>query len=194
MLIVCADEAGVEAELVGGRLGCPSCRGMLGPWGHGVERVLRCALGGRLLRPRRARCRECEGTHVLLPEVVLLRRRDEVAVIGSAIVARVAGEGHRPIAERLAVPKDTVRGWLRRFAERAGRIRAHFTRWAVALDPEIGAVLPAGSGIADALEAIAVAARAWVLRFGPSDLWRIACLLSGGALLGNTSSPFSAVR
>ena len=87
-----------------------------------------------------------------------------------------------------------VRGWLRRFVERADRIRACFTRWAVALGPEIGAVLPAGGGIADALEVIAVAARAWVLRFGPGDPWRIASVLSGGVLLGNTSSLFPAVR
>lgn len=193
MLIVCAEQARVEAELVGGLLGCPSCRGMLRPWGHGVERVLRCALGDRLLRPRRARCRGCAGTHVLLPDVALLRRQDEVAVIGSAIEAKVAGEGHRPIARRLGVHADTVRGWLRRFAERAERIRAHFTRWAVVLDPELGPVLPAGSAVGDALEAVAVAARAWVLRFGPGDPWRIASVLSTGALLCNTSSPFPAV-
>jgi Domain of unknown function (DUF6431) len=183
MLIVCAEQALVEAELVGGLLGCPSCRAVLGPWGHARERVLRCAVGDRLLRPRRARCRGCEGTHVLLPNVALSRRRDEVAVIGQAIEARVAGEGSRPIAGRLGVHADTVRGWLRRFAERADWIRVHFTRWAVVLDPETGAVLPAGDGIADALEAIAVAARAWVLRFGPGDPWRIASVLSDGGLL-----------
>ena len=194
MLIVCAEEARVEAELVGGRLGCPSCREVLGPWGHGRERVLRCAAGDRLLRPRRARCRGCAGTHVLLPDVALVRRRDEVSVIGAAIEAKVAGEGQRRIAARFGVHADTVRGWLRRFAERAVQIRAHFTRWAVALDPEVGALLPAGSGVADALEAIAVAARAWVLRFGPGDPWRIASRLSGGVLLCNTSSLFSAVR
>ena len=194
MLIVCAEQVRVEAELVGGLLGCPSCRAVLGPWGHGRERVLRCSVGDRLLRPRRARCRGCAGTHVLLPGVALLRRRDEVSVIGAAIEAKVAGEGHRQIARRLGVHADTVRGWLRRFAERAARIRAHFTRWAVALDAELGAVLPAGSGIADALEAIAVAVRAWVLRFGPGDPWRIAGVLSGGVLLGNTSSPLAAVR
>ncbi len=194
MLIVCAEEARVEAELVGGLLGCPSCRAVLGPWGHGRERVLRCSAGERLLRPRRARCRGCEGTHVLLPDLVLSRRRDEVAVIGAAIAAKVTGGGHRPIARRLGVHADTVRGWLRRFVERAERIRALFTRWVVVLDPEIGAVLPAGNAIADALEAIAVAARAWVLRFGPGDLWRIASVLSGGVLLSNTSSLFPAVR
>ncbi|MCA1677874.1 MAG: helix-turn-helix domain-containing protein, partial [Actinobacteria bacterium] len=70
----------------------------------------------------------------------------------------------------------------------------HFTRCAVALDPGLGPVLPAGSGVADALEAVAVAARAWVLRFGPGDPWPIASALSGGVLLGNTSSPFPPVR
>ncbi|MCA1700453.1 MAG: helix-turn-helix domain containing protein [Actinobacteria bacterium] len=194
MLIVGAEEALVEAELVGGLLGCPSCRGVLGPWGRARARVLRCAAGDRLLVPRRARCRGCAGTHVLLADVALLRRRDEVAVIGVAIEAKAAGEGRRPIARRLGVPADTVRGWLRRFAERVELVRAHFTRWALLLDAELGAVLPAASTIADALEAVAVAARAWVLRFGPGDPWRIASALSGGVLLGNTSSPFPPVR
>ena len=194
MLILGVELALVEVELVGGRIGCPSCRAVLAPWGHARERVLRCAAGDRLLRPRRARCRGCAGTHVLLADVALLRRRDGVAVIGAAIEAHVGGEGHRPIAARLGVPAGTVRGWLRRFAQRAELIRAHFTRSAVALDAEIGALLPAGSGVADALEAVAVAARAWVLRFGPGDPWRITSVLSGGALLGNTSCPFPAVR
>jgi hypothetical protein len=104
---------------------------------------------------------------VLLPDVALLRRQDEVTVIGAAIRAHVGGEGHRRIAARLGVSAGTVRGWLRRFAQRAELVRAHFTRCAVALDPEPGLVLAAGSGVADALEVIAVAARAWVLRFGP---------------------------
>ena len=194
MLMVCVEQAWVEAELVGGRLGCPSCRGVLGPWGHARERVLRCSAGDRWLRPRRARCRECAGTHVLLADVALVRRRDEVSVIGGAIEASVAGEGYRPIAERLGVPKDTVRGWLRRFARRADQVRAHFTRWAGVLDPELGPVLPAGGGVADALEAIAVAARAWVLRFGPGEVWCISGSLSGGRLLCNTSCPFPPVR
>ena len=80
MLIVCAEQELVEAELVGGLLGCLSCPGVLGPWGHARERVLRCVLGDRLLRPRRARCRGCTGTHVLLPDLALSRRQDEVGV------------------------------------------------------------------------------------------------------------------
>jgi len=120
---------------------------------------------------------------VLLADVALLRRRDEVSVIGAAIEAKVAGVGYRRIARGLGVPADTVRGWLRRFGERAELVRAHFTRCAVALDVELGPVLPAGGGVADALEVVAVAGRAWVLRFGPADLWPVASRLSSGELL-----------
>jgi hypothetical protein len=125
---------------------------------------------------------------VLLPELCFSRRQDEGSVIGAAIEAHVGGEGHRPIASRLGVPAGTVRGWLRRFAERAELIRALFTRCAVALDPELGPIVPAGSVIADALEALAVAARAWVLRFGPAPVWWIASRLSAGGLLSSNTS------
>jgi len=194
MVIVCVERARVEAELASGALSCPLCRGVLGPWGHARPRVVRCAGGSCWVRPRRARCRGCRHTHVLLPDCCLLRRRDEVVVIGAAIEAKIAGLGHRSIAGRSGVPKDTVRGWLRRFVARAGQVRAHFTRWAVTLDPELGPVLPAGGGVADALEAIAVAARAWVLRFGSGGVWRIVAALSGGVLLCNTSCPLPPVR
>jgi hypothetical protein len=127
-------------------------------------------------------------THVLLAEVCLLRRQDEVEVIGRAIEAHVGGEGHRPIASRLGVPTGTVRGWLRRFEQRAEQVRALFTRCAVALDPELGSVLPAGSVVADALEAIGVAGRAWVLRFGPRPVWRVVSRLSAGGLLASNTS------
>jgi hypothetical protein len=189
MKIVCVEQALVEAELVGGLLACPSCQGTLGPWGHARARVTRRFSGDWRWRPRRARCRGCLGTHVLLAEVCLLRRQDEVEVIGAAIEAHLAGVGHRPIAAGLGVPAGTVRGWLRRFDERAERVRALFTRCAVWLDPELGSVLSAGSVVADALEAIGVAGRAWVLRFGPCPVWRVASRLSAGGLLWrNTSS------
>jgi hypothetical protein len=188
MLIVCVDQARVEVELVGGLLSCPSCQGTLGPWGWARERVTRLFSGDWRWRPRRARCWGCRGTHVLLADVCLLRRQDEVEVIGRAIEAHVAGEGHRPIAGRLGVPAGTVRGWLRRFDQRAEQVRVLFTRCAVALDPELGSVLPAGSVVADALEAIGVAGRAWVLRFGPCPVWRVVSRLSAGGLLARNTS------
>lgn len=194
MKIVGGEQSLVEAELVGGLLSCPSCRGVLGPWGHARERVTRRFSGDWRWRPRRARCRDCHGTHVLLAEVCLSRRQDEVEVIGAAVEAHVAGVGHRPIAGRLGVPAGTVRGWLRRFDQRAEQIRALFTRCAVWLDPELGQIVPAGSVAADALEAIAVAARAWVLRFGPQPVWRIVSRLSAGGLLSRNTSALATTR
>lgn len=97
-----------------------------------------------VLRPRRGRCRSCRSTHVLLPDIALLRRVDSVAVIGRALVAAAAGTGHRVIAEGLGRPASTVRGWLRRFRAVAARVAAHFLAWAHRFDPNLGAVAPAG--------------------------------------------------
>ena len=191
VVMVCAEPVAVEAELRAGKLRCPRCEGRLGPWGHARERGVR---GVGRLRPRRAKCRGCTRTHVLLPDVCLLRRRDAVAVIGAALTTAATGCGHRVIAERLGVPKDTVRGWLRRFARDAEAIRAHFARWAFALDPGLGPVVPAGGVFADAVAAIGAAARAFVLRFGPRGEWPVVAVLSGGVLLCHTSCPFPALR
>lgn len=191
MLMVGARVAKVEADLLEGRLQCPSCEAQLRPWGHARERVVR---GVGRLRPRRSRCRGCARTHVLLPEVCLLRRHDAVAVIGAALVAKAAGRGHRPIARGLDVPAGTVRGWLRRFARDTDAIRAHFLRWAVALDPELGPVRPASGAFADAVSAIGIAMNAFVLRFGPQQVeWTVAARLSGGRLLCHTSRPLEAL-
>lgn len=114
-------------------------------------------------------------------------------MIGEAIEAKAAGDGHRRIALRLGVPPWTVRRWLRRFAERAGMIMEHFTRWAHALDVSLGPLGPGGESFVDALEAIGVAARAAVLRLGPRSLWRWAAFASGGVLMANTKCPLPAV-
>jgi hypothetical protein len=56
MLIVCAEEARVVADLGSGALWCPSCRGRLGPCRYARRRAVRCVAGDLSLRPRRARC------------------------------------------------------------------------------------------------------------------------------------------
>jgi hypothetical protein len=132
-------------------------------------------------------------THVLLPDLCLLRRQYEVAVIGAAIEARARCCGYRRIAVELGVPVRTVRRWLRRFSGNAEAIRAHFTRWAFALDPELSPIAPAGSAFDDALEAIAVTARAWVLRLGGRAVWSLVALLSGGMLLATRGDLFPRV-
>jgi hypothetical protein len=191
VIIVGTDPVEVERVLVAGLLDCSDCRGVLRPWGHARERVLRVADGVERRRPRRSRCVQCLVTHVLLSEDSLRRRRDAAEVIGRALVAKATGRGHRAIAVALGVPETTVRGWVRRFAAWAEAIRTCFTRWAHALDPELGPFSPASSTFAEAVEAIAVAARAAVARVGPRPPWRFASAVTGGALLSNTDSPWS---
>jgi hypothetical protein len=120
---------------------------------------------------------------VLLAELVLSRRADAVTVIGAAVTAKAGGAGHRRIAAGLGRAASTVRGWLRRFAASAEPIRAVFTALAHALDPELAAAEPTGSGFADAVAAIGAAARAASLRLGPRAPWRFAARVSGGRLL-----------
>jgi hypothetical protein len=91
------------------------------------------------------------------------------------------------------VPATTVRGWLRRLAERAEQVRSHFTRLAVWLDPQAGSVQPRGSPMADAVEAIGVAAVAAARRFGSGlGPFEFASGATSGRLLGNTNAPFPA--
>lgn len=195
VLMVFAEEARVECELVGGRLACPLCAGVLAPWGFARRRSIRLRGDATVsLRPRRSRCRACPCTHVLLPDLCLLRCQYEAAVIGAVIEARAAGCcGYRRIARELGVPVRTVRRWLGRFAGNAEAIRSLFTRWAFALDPGLAPIVPAGGVFADALEAIGVAVRAWVLRLGGRAVWSVVALLSGGLLLATRGGLFPAV-
>ena len=96
-----------------------------------------------MLVPRRSRCRQCGATHVLLPAWCLLRRADAAAVIGAALEAAAAGDGHRKIAGLLGRAASTVRGWLRRFAGRAEEVRVFFTVLLARTAPD--PVMPAGA-------------------------------------------------
>ena len=187
MLIVGIDAAAVEIDLIGGRLGCPACGSVLGPWGHGIEREVRLLGGSERRRLRRSICRACGVTHVLVPEDMLMRRRDGVEVIGAALTAKARGHGHRRIAGDLGRAASTVRGWLRRFATMAVALREHFTRWAHALDPVHDRRSPGGSDLFDAVEAVGVLGVVAVRRFGPRAPWSLASVVTGGGLLSNTS-------
>jgi len=189
--IVGTDAPEVERVLAAGGLACPSCAGRLRPWGHARVRVVRHREGQERRRPRRSQCCRCASTHVLLPEDCLLRRRDAVTVIGAALTAKAAGHGHRRIAHDFGRLAATVRNWLRRFAIAAVAIRSFFTVLAHDLDPLLGPIEPAGSAFADAVEAIAAAARAAVGRLGPRPPWSFASAASGGRLLSNTSCPWA---
>ena len=184
MLSIAITQERVEAALAAGELVCPACSGPLSPWGFARSREIRMRDGTRSLTPRRARCGRCDCTHVLCPAWLLPRRRDGAEVIGEALYLAASGHGHRVIARQLLRPEGTVRGWLRAARARADSLRACATRQLVMLDPEQGAVTPAGSGLGDAVEATMLTVRAWVLRFGTDHLgpWERAVWLTGGLL------------
>lgn len=185
MVTVGVNAVGVEQRLAEGRLACPDCGARLAGWGHARARVLRSPDGPVWTRPRRSRCTGCGVTHVLLPLVALLRRADTAAVIGAALVAKVTGLGWRRIAVLVGRPASTVRGWLRRFAGRVEELRAWFTVWLRAVEPDPVMPEPAGSGWADALAAITAVGRAVVKRFVVPAVspWEVAVAISNGRLL-----------
>lgn len=192
MLTVGKDARGVERMLKEGGLACPGCEGRLAPWGHARKRVIfGPGRRGKVVRPRRSRCRGCGATHVLLPVWCLSRRADAGEVIGQALEAKAAGSGHRKIAERLGRPSSTVRGWLRAFARRAEQVRQGFTTLAASLvtDPPLPA--PAGSPAADAVAAVAAsaAAAARVPGVGTVARWQLAAAVTCGLLLAPAWPP-----
>lgn len=190
VLIVESDPSKVEADLAAGLVACPVCGGRLARWSFARRRWLRGEANRVEVRPRRGRCRSCGKTQVLMPDVALGRRVDTVAVIGRALMLAAGGSGHRKAAAGVDRPVSTVRGWLRRLVAAAARVAAHFTAWAYALDVHLGAVGPAGSPLADAVEAVGVAARAASLRLGIRPGWSWASALTAGRLLANTNTPW----
>jgi hypothetical protein len=94
------------------------------------------------------------------PVAVHRLRRDPRVVAGGGVTAprrcgldrgRVGGQGGAPggvrrIAAELARPAETVRGWLRRFGERAEAVRSVFTVWLRAVDADPVMPEAAGSG------------------------------------------------
>ncbi|MGW3462832.1 helix-turn-helix domain-containing protein [Streptomyces olivaceoviridis] len=122
-------------------------------------------------------------SHVLLPVLALVRRADPVEVIGQALAAKAAGQGVRAIARRLGRPVETVRGWLRRSADRAGEVRRVFTVSLVdaGVDPDVPA--PARTVFADAVAAVVGAW--WSVRerwaeIGEVSPWQVARAASNG--------------
>jgi hypothetical protein len=170
---------------------CPSCLGPVvfwsGYWRH-VRWLGRC----RKFFVRRVRCRGCGVTHALLPAFALAWRLDAADVVGAVIGQVVSGScGVRPAADAARVPHTTARGWVRRFAARAGELAVSFSALAVELGGE--AVRPAGPAARLAVAAIGAAftVAAGLPGWAGLGCWRFACAVTGGSLIAaNASSPW----
>jgi hypothetical protein len=184
-VIVSLFEGNVGLDLLAGRLSC-ACGGRLAPWGYARLRVVRNQDGHHVSsRPRRVICTSCRRTHVVVPPAALPRRRDAIETVGAALLKAAAGHGHRVIADQLALPPSTVRNWLRRARRRAEHLRGQALRALFALGGEIPDLEARATPLADAIEALGLAASAAVRRFGWSgtSAWRIIAAISRGQLL-----------
>jgi hypothetical protein len=176
--------AEADEQLSTAGLKCPACAGTLAPWGYARSRSVRGRDGNLKLRPRRARCRDCRTTHVLLPATLLPRRTATVEVIGTALLAKVTGASHHAIAADLDLPADTVRGWIRSATAHASWLCARGTITAHRFDPELPPILPTGTALGDAIAALGIAAAAATRRLGClAAPWELITQFTGGHLL-----------
>jgi hypothetical protein len=128
---------------------------------------------------------------VLISADSLLRRRDLAEAIGAALAAKAAGHGYRKAADAAGAPVSTTRRWLCRFCDMAEAIRVWFTVLAHDLDPMLAPILATPTAFGDAVEAIAVAARAASLRLAPVEPWAFASKASRGRLISNARWPWA---
>lgn len=145
------------------------------------------------LRPRRARCRACRATHVLLPALVVPRRADTTAVIGAALQASARGVGYRRIAALLDRPLSTVRRWIRacRDPDHVECLRAQAMTWLARVDRDVIADLaPQPTRLGEALIALAAAAVALRARVAPHiPPWTLIGQIARGRLVARLAPP-----
>ncbi len=196
-MIEVIDAAAARRALLAGRLACPSCGGTLRPWGRTRNRAVAHpndpAQPTETVRLDRARCRSCQGTHVLLPAELLAGRCYPLRVVGAALAAAGQGGGSRSVASRLGVPAATVRSWLRRARDNAEALYQLGVQTVVALDPDLLPATPSATPLGDALQALAAAASATIARRAPDrssvHLWPMINVLTRGRLLAPGISP-----
>ena len=140
----------------------------------------------------RLRCGRCRVSHALLPAFALAWRLDAAEVAG-AVIGQVAGGacGVRPAAAAAGVPYTTARGWVRRFAARAGELAVSFSALAVELGGEVIRPQPGRRRHALAAVMAGFAAAAGLPGWAALGPWRFASAVTGGSLIAaNATSPW----
>jgi transposase-like protein len=170
---------------------CPSCLVPAVFW-SGYWRYVRWQGQERKIFIRRVRCRACGVTYALLPAFTLARRLDAADTAGAVIGQVVAGAcGVRPAAAAAGVPHTTARGWVRRFASRAGDLAVSFSALCVELGGDAVRLLRDPLRSAVTAVSAAFAAAAGLPGWAVLGRWRFASAVTGGSLLAaNASSPW----
>ena len=186
-VMVVLDQAQAHRELLAGTLPCWRCSAPLRSWGHARPRYLHLSCDARVsLRPRRARCRSCLTTEVLLPAFAPPRSAYAMEVVGPALLSSTQGDSHRTIATDLGLPADTVRGWIRKVTGQAEWLRTTGTLAAHMFDANLPDLLPTQvqSPLAEAISALGAAAAAARLMFRPiATPWEFLAAIAQGQLL-----------
>ncbi len=133
-VLLCLDADAVAADLAAGTLACPSCQaGRLARWGYGRDRAVRLR-GGRTtrLRPRRARCRSCRRTRILLPSWCA------PTPLGGADQPRRAGVDDQQRAGQAALAQVAQESVPRVIRLAGCRVQADERRLALGGDPPVG--------------------------------------------------------
>lgn len=117
-------------------------------------------------------------------------RLDVADTIGSALEMTANGVSIGVTARRADAPFTTVRGWVRRFRERAAVWRSGFA----ALTVELGGVTPtrwSTSVVAGAVAAMGWAHQAALARqvVLTPPVWGFVSVVCGGTLIGTTKDP-----
>lgn len=177
-----------EKLLAADELRCPLCRdGQLSSWGYGRRRTVRDHDAATItVRPRRTRCRSCSSTHIVMPAALQPRRADTTAVIGTALLHKANGLGHRRIAATMGRPVSTVRRWLRRLPpEHLDRLARDGTEHLLALDPDTFTALRyQGNMLHHALSLLSAAAYWDRRRYALDELpWTLIGMYTRGRLL-----------
>ena len=170
---------------------CPACPGPVVFW-SGYWRQVRWLGRCRKIFVRRVRCRGCQVTHAVLPAFTLAWRLDAADAVG-AVIGTVAGGvcGVRPAADAAGVPHTTARGWVRRFAARAGELAVSFSALAAELGGEVVRPVAAPSRFAVTAIVAAFTAAAGLPGWAGLGPWRFACAVTGGSLIcANAGSPW----
>jgi transposase-like protein len=176
-----------ERTLLAGDMPCPRCQGVLRPFGTGRTRTVRGVGADTVtVTPRRARCRDCSATQILLPTELMVRRADSTEAIGNALAAKSRGDGYRSIAARFGRPESTVRRWLRAVREpHAQWLYRRGVDQAVLVDRELLVrPVPQQTTLGHALNLLAGAAVRFRECFGRSDpVWSLIGFFAHGRLL-----------
>jgi hypothetical protein len=187
-----ADYASFGRNVPAPRPTCAGCHEPMAYDGSYPRRVREAGVAHRIF-VRRARCRRCGVSDVLLPDFLLRNRLDSALSIGAAVIAHA---GHR-LEERAAalyldVPERTVRSWRQRFAEKADELTKRFS----ALCVEWGGLVPRypPAPVPRALVMIgAVEQEARRFTGERPPPWRLANIVVGGQLLSSRANAPSTI-